>query len=445
MRKIYISETQKKFIFESLINDSNEENDFFPIKPLFTLSKKDDVYIKERYENIKKYLSKYNISGKHNDIANRLSAILSECHKIENAQKESIEKICHDAIVEMFSIETDFVSLSCEIVNHIDSTNTKIHISPQKDDEYEFNDTDEIDYMGNEIEKRYILNALIIGISLVLTKYILRRYKNKINNINPKLYHLYNELLWLNEYYMYVAENIKINHEKPNQIGSVEVKLGNDFNKTIINSKALILPILIYETLKGLFELFISHGLPESKHEAIYVIDQSDLLQNEPYCMVIGPIMWNKLSTSMNESEDSSVLPYLLTEISILSHAELRELFRETFLNTKKGKTLLNNLISNIKNEIEYSDFEDRLSSKRKEKDMMFDSEYMSREELLDEEYISINDVINHETVIPDGMINSIPNEMGINLCSVDGFDIERQNDGQIETIKIKFLPDNKK
>ena len=35
----------------------------------------------------------------------------------------------------------------------------------------------------------------------------------------------------------------------------------------------------------------------------------------------------------------------------------------------------------------------------------------------------------------------AIVNNLGINLCSVEGIDIDRQDDGQIKEIVIKFIP----
>ena len=34
-----------------------------------------------------------------------------------------------------------------------------------------------------------------------------------------------------------------------------------------------------------------------------------------------------------------------------------------------------------------------------------------------------------------------IPNELGINLCSVNDIIVNRQNDGQIKDIQIDFIP----
>ena len=37
-----------------------------------------------------------------------------------------------------------------------------------------------------------------------------------------------------------------------------------------------------------------------------------------------------------------------------------------------------------------------------------------------------------------------IPNQMGINLCSVEGITWLKQDDGQLPDLTIDFIPDNK-
>lgn len=38
-------------------------------------------------------------------------------------------------------------------------------------------------------------------------------------------------------------------------------------------------------------------------------------------------------------------------------------------------------------------------------------------------------------------IMNFIPNNLGINLCSVKDIEIKRKKDGQIKKIKIEFIP----
>lgn len=40
-------------------------------------------------------------------------------------------------------------------------------------------------------------------------------------------------------------------------------------------------------------------------------------------------------------------------------------------------------------------------------------------------------------------LLSFVPNELGINLCSVDDIDIVRQENGELKSITIRFIPDN--
>ena len=44
---------------------------------------------------------------------------------------------------------------------------------------------------------------------------------------------------------------------------------------------------------------------------------------------------------------------------------------------------------------------------------------------------------------IGEQILEFIPNRLGINLCSVDDIDIRRQENGELKSITIRFIPDN--
>ena len=40
-------------------------------------------------------------------------------------------------------------------------------------------------------------------------------------------------------------------------------------------------------------------------------------------------------------------------------------------------------------------------------------------------------------------ILDFIPNNLGINLCAVDDIKVERQEDGQLVSLHVDFIPDN--
>jgi hypothetical protein len=41
-----------------------------------------------------------------------------------------------------------------------------------------------------------------------------------------------------------------------------------------------------------------------------------------------------------------------------------------------------------------------------------------------------------------NSFISAIPNNLGINLCSVKGIEYDHRNEGQLKSLKIIFLPE---
>lgn len=390
MKRIFITESQEKILRE-MINESLSSNTPFKLREIYENTPLKNI-IPEKYSEkilekrdeelsnvVKKLFPSIDLSNTpYDDI---ISKLLTNIIKTEENIKEFLEKMCFDSINNMFAIPEGVVNVDCSLVNSIDNNGSFIHINPSID--IEFDSISEAVDIDNEIEKRILLNLIIIGASIVLTKHLLTIKKDEIINLDNTLYDNYRRLLWINEYNL--SKNIpQITDDKHCQSGVVLVKLGNEKQQTNIESKAQCLPILLYETMKGLFELFISHGLPSDRQLSEYIIDQADLLKYESYAMVIGPILWNKIMSIMHTNNiDTNILPFFFKEISSLSYDNLKKIVSEVLLSTKMGKQYIEDLLLSIQDDIDYDDFEERMNTKRNNKNMLNDSEYLSDEELI--------------------------------------------------------------
>lgn len=390
MKNIFINESQYNALKNAVLSKQYSGsifNDKVSSLSSILSAKNEEKLLKKResevYEIVSKMFSEEDTSDS-NTISNTLSKLLSSCIRKEKPLKEFLEKLCYDSVFELFECPDGLVNLTCSLVNKIDDTNVTIHINPTED-RIEFDDSTELDNTETEVQKRMLLNTLIIGASVVLTKTIIKEKKNEINKLDNSLYNLYRKILWLNEYHMF-QEEVVVSDEKQNQAGGVDVKLGTNKKQTIIDSKALCFPVLLFETIKGFFELFISHGLPTDKNIAEYVIDQADSLKFQQYSIAIGPVLWNRVMTVMyNNNIDTAILPHFMVELSKMDLHTFNDVLKEVTLNTTLGKQLIKGLIDDINNNIEYEDFQERLDSKRREKNIINDNEYMSEEELLDD------------------------------------------------------------
>jgi hypothetical protein len=60
---------------------------------------------------------------------------------------------------------------------------------------------------------------------------------------------------------------------------------------------------MLCESIRGFIELFSSHGLPEKKTSAEYVMKKCACVEAEYWNMVLGPEMWNMFVSSLGDMD----------------------------------------------------------------------------------------------------------------------------------------------
>ena len=163
-------------------------------------------------------------------------------------------------------------------------------------------------------------------------------------------------------------------------MGVVEVRLGNEELKTTIDVQSTIFPVLVIETIKGLMELFISHGLPKNRQEAIYILNKTDFIKAEPWNMRIGPELWKLLTISFNDI-NSNEIPYLMKRISKLDVDKFNFLMKEAFAKTRKGKEIMSFICNKAKDDMDYNRFINKMDRMKLNNSLIID-EYIHENEL---------------------------------------------------------------
>ena len=338
--------------------------------------------LNKRFSNIKDSLKEIgsidNVKSK--DLHSALSELINRCKEIEKPFVSKLEKICYNYVVELFSIPEETIVFNIELKNNIDYSKNKISLEPIDGDDMELSDVKDALSLKKEVFKRRFLNTLCMGGAMDLFKDVLIKYENEINNINPELIDLYNKILLINDYLLLTKEDLGLTDENKMQLGVVEVRLGNDEYKTTIDVQGTIFPILVIETIRGLLELFISHGLPKDRKRTMQLLSKTDFIKAEPWDMRIGPELWNLFSISFNDI-DSTEIPYLLKRISMLEINKFNFLMKEILAKTKKGKQIMSIICNKAKNDIDYNRFVNKMDKMRINKSIIVD-EYIHQDEL---------------------------------------------------------------
>lgn len=410
-RTVTLQSESKKILFSSeslmrlneALNEEKELNKVELPKPLLNQLKKHRTSLgdnpafppeDETSFDYKLTLSHFKAISEHletfdnvEDITNKdslktlLSTLVAKAIELEKPIREELERICFNFIIDKFGLPEDTVDFSCELTDTIDVSNKRL--TPEETDgTVEFDGIREIKMLSKEVYKRRFINCLVQGASLYYSMQV-SEYVQDIYKLNPKLPELYDEIMTLNTYLSFIT-NDEMDLKNPSSAGDVEVRLGNDVNKTSIESKGVVFPVLLSESIKGFMELFASHGLPDDMEQASYVIKKADFLLAEPWDIRLGVPLWEKFINKI-PSEETKLIPYIFSEYVSLPTEKFNETSQEIFENTKTGKEYINMLLKKIQYEIRKDDF-DSFISKQSTDDVLIsdgEDEYFTIEELI--------------------------------------------------------------
>lgn len=314
------------------------------------------------------------------DLSDVLSELITKCKKLEAPYKNELEKICYNAVINLFNIPNDTIKLSLSLSDDMKIPSDTISIDQCGGvDEVEFRDIDDVHDFYGEVYKKKILNAMCFGCAMDSSNYK-DLYEEDIADINKELLVLYDQIISLNTYLLFTYDNFNITDKNNKLIGYSTVLFGEDDELVDITSVGCIFPVLLAETIKGLTELFISHGLPNDKKKAEMVVKKSDYVKAEPWCMMVGSYMWNLFLNSLNDITYED-MPYLLKRYASLDVDKFNLLTKEILAQTRRGKHIMSILSKNAKKDVEYNSFLDKMDTMKKGNGIITD-EYIHLNEL---------------------------------------------------------------
>lgn len=331
--------------------------------------------IKTEFEELTKDINN------NDDIRQDLSLLLTQCQKNESNNIPSLEELCINTINKIIQIPEDTIYIEAKIVNKIEVKQQRM--MPEQTDDFSFDSIDDINYLTDEIYKRRFLNALVNGASLVYANNV-ELYLSELYKINPELPSIYNKIMKYNTILLYTEKDTFDNNSV--EAGNVDVYIQSEQNMVKIKSQGLIFPILFAETIKGILELAISHGLPKNIDKAEYVIKKSDFKIAENWDNRIGIVLWKRINYMLNNINidiDEIGINFLFMQLSMLSAYDFNKTMQEVLAGTKQGEKLLHDIIDEIIQQKEEDDFNDYINQQNSAVYQITDSDYFEPNELI--------------------------------------------------------------
>lgn len=386
MKKVYINESSisnvlngrllPQFLFKMVKNHNTSlgDNEAFPSSDEYPF---DYALLKSRYNEVCDEIENMGIVSLDEDsLISELSSLVKECKELETPVRDSLEKICENSLNKLFAIPEEAINFKFKLVDKIKFKNA-VRMKPESnsDSKYTFKDIAEIDLSNKAVAKRRFIDALIQGASYTYAK-IEGLYIDEIDKINPELLRLYRKIRVINDYLLFIKKD-EMSDEKPMQGSYVETHLGGEDGKAIISAQGLIFPLLFQEGIRGLFELFSSHGLPQSRKKAEYVVKKADFVLAEPWDLRLGVGLWNMIFGGV---EDTNMIPYMFTEFIKIPTDEFNMVTKEILSSTEKGQEIVGELMKSAEYNSGYQEFTNRINARNVDKSLIRDSYFTGAE-----------------------------------------------------------------
>ena len=413
MKKIYIKEDRIKSISNesrllpkhlygllSTHTTSLGDNKAFPVEDDYPF---DYTIIKQRFIEVSDALETLGLEGENNDeLISELSSLVTKCKEMEEPIKDFLEKLCENVVNKMFSIPEETINLTCKLVGKVKPERpVRVLPEPIGSDSFKFKDTNDIKLSKDAVAKRRFINSLIQGAAYTYANDV-SFYKEELDKVNEELIPMYDRIRIINDYLLFSKKD-EITNEKIMQGAYVETKVGVGEERSEIKSQGIIFPLLLQETIKGFFEVFSVHGLPNDRKLANYIIRKADFIKAEPWDMRFGTILWKKVFGTV---EDTNVIPYAFTELIEMPCDEFNLSLNEILSSTDRGDEIMDTILRKSYNDNDYQEFKNSIVKRNLDKSVISDGYFSAAE--LDGFDLDGDDNMDGDVIEEDGENQSI-------------------------------------
>ncbi|NBU99552.1 MAG: hypothetical protein EBS19_15310, partial [Spirochaetia bacterium] len=128
----------------------------------------------------------------------------------------------------------------------------------------------------------------------------------------------------------------------------------------VVRAVGVDFPMLLHETVKGIYELLATPGLPEEESVAQTVLMNTGL-KDEPEDWKYGPRIAKDLTAFLNENERIDEIPYLREEFfrtlldrETMSTEDFLELVKGILMKTPEARAKVDSMIDDLINDLDY-------------------------------------------------------------------------------------------
>lgn len=307
----------------------------------------------------------------------KLQESIMQIFEIERQHRPYLEKLGIDLITEEMELPKNAFKIDAEIVDMgtIEKDGFQVESKePSKEQvENEFQvQSEEFEMTPMQVfelekEKRRFINLLIQG-SSKKGHYMFEMRRAELNRLHPELANLYGIVMSINDltYWIMPEHLIEQMANNPQAVaGKEEIEEEND--ETKIKTQAICFPVSVHENIKGVMEVFGTHGLPDSKEAQEMIFNSTDTLMNEVWDIRLGVVVWEKFLRAypmqVFEEGQRYIQHFIFSRFCALNSDEFFDMSKQILLGTPTGDKFMQDMVTDIVRDIQKSDLNDALGN----------------------------------------------------------------------------------
>ena len=283
---------------------------------------------------------------------------------IQNQNKKQLEDLAIELVKNELGIPDGAMQFKAELVGQPMGAAEGMQSEPEMPSEEEVEELmGDMENFNLEREKRRFINSLIQGAAFK-GGHMYNLVKNEINDINPQLMNLYAVTQSLMEHAYWIFPNMEgMAGGGGGQMGQSEVDEETD--PPTVSAKAVTFPLLVHELVKGVYEIFGSHGLPDDPRQQEMILNAEDTLPAEIWDSRLGPIFWEKFMASypieLFDEDKKHIQHYLFMRFSALNAEEFMKVSKMILKGDPLGQQFIQGMVNEIVKDLKDKDYKDAM------------------------------------------------------------------------------------
>jgi hypothetical protein len=316
------------------------------------------------------------MQGLMGSVMNGLQQIVS----IESQNKEYLERLAVNLVIKELGIPEGSIQYDAQLIHRPQQAAQGMRTQPEEPEDEDVMDafkkgeehTEELEDFVDEFEKfnlekakRRMINSLIQGAAFKGGHmYVL--VNDELNRLSPNLVNLYGVTQSLMEHLYWLYPNMeRMAGGGGGQMGQSEVDEETD--PPTVKARAMTFPLLVHELVKGTYEIFGTHGLPDDPRQAEMVMGAEDTLPAEVWDSRLGPIFWEKFTEAypdkLFEDDMKHIQHYLFVRFSKLSAPEFMRVAKLILQGDPQGSQFIQRMVNEIVEDLKKDEYEEKMGS----------------------------------------------------------------------------------